>query len=236
MTSSLAWTVVAAVLASAADAKRTPAADTPWYDVMDVTESVYGHKKEIDLPEETALRIFRREFPHLQLEERWRDEIGQPIEPVPGSKSTPPGTLVEQPGHQRASALLVGFSAREIAVWIVRRRGYWMVYRYSECLAAFRIPRTPRIDALFDVQALEQRHAARYEGVGYGDTLAAVRAAFGEPDAIENYQPMGFFRFSYFEADLVIQFQNRVVRSITRGVPPELKDEVKREGRHITRY
>jgi len=211
-----------------------PGTGTPWYDVTDIQDAIYGHKKEIELSAEKASRVFKADFPQLQ--ERWRDELEQPIEPRPGSGGPPQG-FVELPEGQRTErAVVVGFSSNEIAVMVLRPTGYWLWHHFSECLAAFRIRRNPQLDALFGVGDLERRYAVRYKGVGYGDTDAAVRAAFGAPDAIEEYQPFNYFRFSYLEDDLVFQFQDARVKTITRGVPATLREEIKQKGRHITRY
>jgi hypothetical protein len=91
------------------------------------------------------------------------------------------------------------------------------------------------VDELFDLPGLEGRYAARYKGVGYGDSKEAVRQALGEPDAVEFRQAMGFFRWSYFADDVVIQFQDFRVKWIEHGVSPELKQEVREKGRQITR-
>ena len=100
----------------------------------------------------------------------------------------------------------------------------------SELLATFRIVRNPQVDKLFNVADLERLYAGRYKGIGSGDSEKAAIETLGEPDLIESWQPGGYFRYSYFKDDIMIQFQDSCVKTIQRGVPPSLKKKRKKEG------
>jgi hypothetical protein len=132
-------------------------------------------------------------------------------------------------------AKIIGFSERQIGVMIVRPRGYHLWHWYSECLATFGIERDPQLDQLFGMTNLVSLYATAYKGVAYGDSTEAVIKALGEPDVIENWQPVGYIGYSYFTNDIAIQFHGFRVKTITHGVPDDLKEEVKTKGQHITR-
>src|SRR6185503_3916670 len=210
------------------------AAKEMWYDVQGLGSVIYEQKKEILLPVETALKMFTKEFPHIT--NSWKEALKSPIEPAPKSLPAPTNGFVPYRNEVRTPrAVVTRFSEKQIEVMIQRPIGYYLWHGYAECLGTFRIARNSRVDELFGMTNLVLCYATPYKGIGYGSSQEAVIKALGEPDASESYQATGYFRYSYFKDDIVIQFQNFAVKWIQRGVPAELKEEVKQGGQHKTR-
>lgn len=205
-----------------------------WYDVQGLGAKIYEEKRAVLLPAEAALNMFTKEFPHIK--STWQEELKSPIEAAPKSWPAPTNGFVPYRGEElMPRAVVTQFSEQHIEVMIQRPIGYYLWHGYAECLGTFRIARDSRVDELFGVTNLVLHYATPYKGIGYGSSREAVIKALGEPDASESYQAMGYFRYSYFKDDIVIQFQNFVVKWIQRGVPAELKEEVKQGGKHKTR-
>jgi len=147
-----------------------------------------------------------------------------PINAEPAAQPEP-----EKPGF----ADVREFSTKSIRVMILKPQGTHLWHHNYECLANFDIPRNAKIDEIFKVTALEKLYRQTIKGVGHGDSEETVNKTLGAPDATHSYQPFGFFKKIYFKDDVIILFQDHRVKTITRGVSPELKKEIEGNGPHI---
>jgi hypothetical protein len=203
-----------------------------WYDVRTIGQEIVRQKKEMCLTSQQALKIFRKEKPYFQTD--WQAKLKEPVQDAPDATGIPEGALKimrEMKGEPLAH--VIGFSKSEALIMILRPRGNYLWHLYSECLANFKVTRNAQFDALLGISALENTFAFEYKGVGYGDFEKKVSAVLGKPDASETFQAFGYYRLYYFKDDIVIEFQNNLVRVITRGVPEEIKVRVKQNGPNI---
>ena len=190
------------------NADSGPQEPEKWYNVCGIGDSICNEMKEILLSPDRAHKIFTKDAPHIK--DGWKNELKEQVEPASKTIHFPEkGTFIELPKEaRRPYAQVVRFSQRQVVVMILVREGNYLWHQYLECLAAFRILRDPQVDELFGVADLERLYAGRYKGIGSGDSEKAVLKSLGKPDLIEDWQPWGYFRYSYFTDDVMIKFQD----------------------------
>lgn len=217
------------------NADAGPREPEKWHDVRRIGDSICDEKKEILLSPDKARQMFTKDPPHIK--DAWQNELEERVEPAPKTVHLPErSTFLELPEKMRRPyAEVVRFSQRQVVVMVLERRGNYLWHQYLECLAAFRMPRDPQVDELFGVDNLDRLYASRCKGIASGDSEKTVLKTLGEPDLVESWQPIGYFRYSYFADDVAIQFQDFRVKTIQHGIPPSLKKEAKQKGKRITR-
>ena len=185
-------------------------------------------KMEIRLSHNAAMRIFQKKFPHMV--DNWQSILGEPIKPSPDTYDMPEEGknkfFLMKPSDDTPYSKVLRFSKTHLIIMIVRPRGQYLAHTYFDCLAHFKVPRSPRIDAIFDVSGLEDVYLATFQGLGYGDSVETVEKVLGEPDAKKYFQLGNDFTYFYFEEDREIFFRNATVLKIVAGIHSSLKRKV----------
>ena len=195
-----------------------------WVNLNDIGFEILGHTNSVKLTRSDALKLFSETQSHLA--EDWRVTFRTLGHAVPTPAKLPKYVF---PLTNAPFAKVVSFSPTQLRIMILQECGYYIWHHFYDCIASMNVQRCNPLDQLFGLQGLESTYGASYKGLQQGDSVKKVKEILGEPDAVETFQAMEFFRYSYFKDDVVITFF-RGIRKIKHGVSPYVKKQVEKSG------
>jgi len=208
-----------------AQGARWPAELPAWVEPTGIGMHIVGNKRLIELDEATAEAIFVDASGPVAPD--WRAMIEAPVQPADDAQPIPEKVREmgsQEPPDRPAQPIVLRFSADAVELMLARQRMSYLWHEYYQCLARFRAPRTPKLDAALGLGALTRQYATVHAGVAHGMTMQAAIDRLGQPDASRFYQPVGYRTHYFFDQDLVIDAWQRRVKRIEPGVPEHIRN------------
>ncbi len=125
------------------------------------------------------------------------------------------------------SGNLYQFSNLEAKFYITFTYGHSRWHHYYIALANFLVERTPYIDTVFNLPALEQRYSYSFEGLTHGTTIETMEKILGTDYQEYAGQSPQYRKIYYEQYDIEIIIQAQVVKFVQQGKPGWMDSDMK---------
>jgi len=131
------------------------------------------------------------------------------------------------------------FSATKARIQISFIYGHYRWHHYFILLENYTVPRSPYIDDVFGLAALEKKYSYSVKGIGHGLSATDMERVLGEDYWEYAGQSPSFRKVYYEELDVEVVIQHWVVKYINKGRPKfmdtDMKYKNKRRGMRPTK-